>query len=438
MKLLKELVRKRLIAAADEIFGLFESTVASYEEQLYRAREESERQRQLGDVCPKAHIQVRLDQRRATGGKGQVIPDALLASDRRSPPVKEEEEAPRFSRVKEEVEEADISEFPLKVVVVKSEDEQLPGGSSPRNLLRVPSGERRREPQAHKLFSLLSNTGDTGESLSNADCQGDGKRFLPSENDSTERRCGTDQDPQSPLIKEEEEQVDVSNKPLTVISAKSEDDELCRRSRGAAAADNLLAPLSHSEDTEESSKSGTDCEGDDKRSIKEAPKRFVCSACGERFARKSNMVTHMRVHTGDKPFCCSVCGETFARKVSLKGHAATHTGEKPFTCSVCGERFAYNYNLTRHMHTHTGDKRFACSVCGKIFNQRANMVAHLRTHTGEKPFQCTLCGDRFAHRVSLIAHTATHTGQKPFLCPVCGEGFSYKYSLTAHMRKHRQ
>ncbi|XP_061134900.1 zinc finger protein 37-like isoform X2 [Syngnathus typhle] len=402
MKMLKELVRKRLIAAADEIFGLFESTVASYEEQLYRAREESERQRKLGDVCPKAHIQARLDQRRATGGKGQVIPDALLAPDRRSPPVKEEEEAPRSSRVKEEVEEADISEFPLKVVVVKSEDEQL-----------------------------------SGESLSNADCQGDGKRFLPSENDSTERRCGTDQDPQSPLIKEEEEQVDVSNKPLTVISAKSEDDELCRRSRGAAV-DNLLAPLSHSEDTEESSKSDTDCEGDDKRSIKEAPKRFVCSACGERFARKSNMVTHMRVHTGDKPFCCSVCGETFARKVSLKGHVATHTGEKPFTCSVCGERFAYNYNLTRHMHTHTGDKSFACSVCGKIFNQRANMVAHLRTHTGEKPFQCSLCGDRFAHRVSLIAHTATHSGQKPFLCSVCGEGFSYKYSLTAHMRKHRQ
>ncbi|KAM9823310.1 uncharacterized protein ACBT44_008123 isoform 4-T4 [Syngnathus typhle] len=402
MKMLKELVRKRLIAAADEIFDLFESTVASYEEQLYRAREESERQRKLGDVCPKAHIQARLDQRRATGGKGQVIPDALLAPDRRSPPVKEEEEAPRSSRVKEEVEEADISEFPLKVVVVKSEDEQLPG-----------------------------------ESLSNADCQGDGKRYLPSENDSTERRCGTDQDPQSPLIKEEEEQVDVSNKPLTVISAKSEDDELCRRSRGAAV-DNLLAPLSHSEDTEESSKSDTDCEGDDKRSIKEAPKRFVCSACGERFARKSNMVTHMRVHTGDKPFCCSVCGETFARKVSLKGHVATHTGEKPFTCSVCGERFAYNYNLTRHMHTHTGDKSFACSVCGKIFNQRANMVAHLRTHTGEKPFQCSLCGNRFAHRVSLIAHTATHSGQKPFLCSVCGKGFSYKYSLTAHMRKHRQ
>ncbi|KAM9823312.1 uncharacterized protein ACBT44_008123 isoform 6-T6 [Syngnathus typhle] len=159
MKMLKELVRKRLIAAADEIFDLFESTVASYEEQLYRAREESERQRKLGDVCPKAHIQARLDQRRATGGKGQVIPDALLAPDRRSPPVKEEEEAPRSSRVKEEVEEADISEFPLKVVVVKSEDEQLPG-----------------------------------ESLSNADCQGDGKRYLPSENDSTERRCGTDQD----------------------------------------------------------------------------------------------------------------------------------------------------------------------------------------------------------------------------------------------------
>ncbi|XP_049619262.1 zinc finger protein 134 isoform X4 [Syngnathus scovelli] len=326
VKMLKEFVRKRLMVAADEIFELFESTIASYKEQLCHAREESERHRcQLEAVRPKTLLQ----------GSTKMV-----------------------------------STYHLAIV----------------------------------RFGL----------------------------------CPSDQDPQSPLIKEEEEQVDVSNKPLTVISAKSEDDELCRRSRGAAAADNLLAPLSHSEDTEESSKSGTDCEGDDKRSIKEAPKRFVCSACGERFARKSNMVTHMRVHTGDKPFCCSVCGETFARKVSLKGHAATHTGEKPFTCSVCGERFAYNYNLTRHMHTHTGDKRFACSVCGKIFNQRANMVAHLRTHTGEKPFQCTLCGDRFAHRVSLIAHTATHTGQKPFLCPVCGEGFSYKYSLTAHMRKHRQ
>ncbi|XP_061622815.1 E3 SUMO-protein ligase ZBED1-like isoform X4 [Phyllopteryx taeniolatus] len=57
--MLKALVRKRLIAAADEIFGLFERTIASYEEQLCRAREENEGQRrQLQEVCSKTRIEA--------------------------------------------------------------------------------------------------------------------------------------------------------------------------------------------------------------------------------------------------------------------------------------------------------------------------------------------------------------------------------------------
>lgn len=51
--MLKDLVRERLVAAADEIFGLFEKTIAAYEEQLRRATEETERhRRQLEAVCP--------------------------------------------------------------------------------------------------------------------------------------------------------------------------------------------------------------------------------------------------------------------------------------------------------------------------------------------------------------------------------------------------
>lgn len=43
--MLRELIRERLITAADEIFGLFARTISSYEEQLGRAREEAERHR---------------------------------------------------------------------------------------------------------------------------------------------------------------------------------------------------------------------------------------------------------------------------------------------------------------------------------------------------------------------------------------------------------
>lgn len=43
--MLKDLVRERLMAAADEILEMFERTIASYEEQLCRVKDESERQR---------------------------------------------------------------------------------------------------------------------------------------------------------------------------------------------------------------------------------------------------------------------------------------------------------------------------------------------------------------------------------------------------------
>lgn len=57
--MLKELVRERLIAAADEIFGLFEKTIASYEEQLSRAREENERQRRQLEAVSASQMMLR-------------------------------------------------------------------------------------------------------------------------------------------------------------------------------------------------------------------------------------------------------------------------------------------------------------------------------------------------------------------------------------------
>ncbi|XP_061622814.1 uncharacterized protein LOC133474802 isoform X3 [Phyllopteryx taeniolatus] len=235
--MLKALVRKRLIAAADEIFGLFERTIASYEEQLCRAREENEGQRrQLQEVCSKTRIED---------------------SEPRSPRINEQEVAPRSPQIKEEEDETDISRLPLNVVVVKTEDEDDELPESSQHHLRIPSGDHHGGPQPDTRLAPLSDSDDIEESLrSNADCG--------------------DSDLQPPYVKEEEEDVDVSKLPLTVISVKSEDDEdeapessqVPQRSPsgdhhgGPPAGDNLLAPLSHSDDTEESSRSDTDCEGD--------------------------------------------------------------------------------------------------------------------------------------------------------------------------------
>ncbi|KAI9523176.1 hypothetical protein NQZ68_030524, partial [Dissostichus eleginoides] len=56
--MLRLVVSERLTAAALEIFGLFERTVAEYEEQLCRSKEENERHRKLLDAVLKPEVRL--------------------------------------------------------------------------------------------------------------------------------------------------------------------------------------------------------------------------------------------------------------------------------------------------------------------------------------------------------------------------------------------
>ncbi|XP_061528648.1 zinc finger protein 37-like [Phycodurus eques] len=286
--MLKDLVRERLIAAADEIFGLFETTIASYEEQLCRAKEENELQRQqLEAVC-----------------KTQVVLHVQDIQRHRSSSLKQEHlQSPH---IKEEKEEADISKLPLTAPHIESVD----GNDEPPESLQL--------------------------------------HHSPSRN-----RCG------------------------------------------GSPPDDLLAPLSDCEDMEELLRSDVEREGDDKQS------------------NHSEKMT-----TFDKEETSQMC-------------------EQHFTCSVCGKRLANNSILMRHLRTHTGEKPFGCLVCGKRFTQKPSMVSHMRTHTGEKPFVCLVCGKAFTQKPHLVSHMRTHTGEKPFSCSICGGRFRHRSNLNAHMRKHQ-
>ncbi|XP_054629692.1 zinc finger protein 135-like [Dunckerocampus dactyliophorus] len=256
---------------------------------------------------------------------------------------------------------------------------------------------------------------------------------------------------------------------------------------GGSQANNLLAPLSDSDDTashssededrddtQEPLSSDADFEGDTRTlsgnkhpgcSKKKTGKTcFTCSFCGKSCSRKGHLTCHLLKHTGEKPFSCSVCPKSFAYKTSLTHHMLKHRGEKPYSCSVCAKNFSYKTSLTHHMLKHTGEKPFSCSVCAKNFAYKTNLTYHMMKHTGEKPFSCSVCAEKFSYKGSLTHHMLKHTGEKPYVysvvgerfppkthtvshvtthteqklfsCSICGKNYSYKYLLNVHMIMH--
>ncbi|KAM9839128.1 uncharacterized protein ACBR49_017796 [Aulostomus maculatus] len=104
VQMLRALVKQRLTAAAEEIFGLFERTIAEYEERLSRSREENERQRHLLDAVLKPQVRLHravnpADVQQLLESKEEVPPEQQEWSSR------VEQEQPEPPHIKEEQEE---------------------------------------------------------------------------------------------------------------------------------------------------------------------------------------------------------------------------------------------------------------------------------------------------------------------------------------------
>nr|XP_034963619.1 zinc finger protein with KRAB and SCAN domains 7-like [Zootoca vivipara] len=159
----------------------------------------------------------------------------------------------------------------------------------------------------------------------------------------------------------------------------------------------------------------------DAQSVLVGKSPYKCLECGKSFRWRSNLCTHLRVHTGEKPYKCSECGKSFSQSSDLICHQIKHTGERPYMCSECGKSFSENTNLKKHYRIHTGEKPYACSECGKSFSRNTNLKRHYRTHTGEKPHTCSECGKSFSCMINLTRHHRTHRGEKPYKCSECGK-----------------
>ena len=165
-------------------------------------------------------------------------------------------------------------------------------------------------------------------------------------------------------------------------------------------------------------------------------RKYQCEVCGHSFSRSNTLITHNRIHTGDRPFPCDVCGRAFRQLGNLTRHKMTHAAVKPHTCPICRKCFSRTSNLNTHMRTHTNYKPFVCDFCGKGFHQKVDMKIHRYTHTGEKPHKCNKCGRGFKQLTHLKYHMRTHSTVRLYKCEHCGKGFNQKGNLQAHIYGH--
>ncbi|XP_068112270.1 gastrula zinc finger protein XlCGF48.2-like [Hyperolius riggenbachi] len=153
---------------------------------------------------------------------------------------------------------------------------------------------------------------------------------------------------------------------------------------------------------------------------------FICSECGNCFSLKLPLEAHRRIRRQKIQLLCPYCRQCFAQRAGLE----------KYSCSDCGKSFLQKSDLVRHIRSHTGEKPFECQECGKRFTLKGALGVHQRSHTGERPFCCSVCGKRFARKVILRNHERIHTGEKPFACPDCKKCFAQSVSLFRHRKTH--
>ncbi|XP_008432936.2 gastrula zinc finger protein XlCGF48.2-like [Poecilia reticulata] len=370
---LREFIRERLTAAAQEIFTEVEKTIICYEEELDAQR------RMMGiDWNP----QIKLH---SVGSELQ-----RQSSDLQQLSVSNEEEASAIQQV-------------WSLASRSSQDQNKHQWSVKEQMEAEPKWIKREEEEPEP--TLLKHE-EIEYPLTYVRKEELNSSVLQHEQQPPEH-LPTGQDQKDLCSSQEGEQLVQKQFVALIETSTLQEDDMSEEETRTEQLSLHISPVVESKDQEGSSSSVSESQSDTgtkKRS-------FKCDICGKCYPHQCKLKNHYRTHTGERPFSCETCGKSFSTCYVLNSHKKTHTGEKPFSCQSCGKRFSRIGNLKDHKRIHTGERPFSCQSCGKSFSRISHLSRHQTIHTGEKLFSCQSCEKSFNRRDYLIIHMKTHTCQ---------------------------
>ncbi|CAF95338.1 unnamed protein product [Tetraodon nigroviridis] len=308
---LREFINRRLSAAAEEIFGVFQKAIVEYEEEINR-------QRRLLDIVCKSEMKLPAtgeDEEEEEAFTDQQPCDLERTSilDLRklqAPYIKEERE--EDCSVREE-EEQETSEFILSLV--DEEKDQI--------LSSNPDETVEESVVNISVISSVPSDPTTGN-LSNPAAK---EKLCNPHTVNRPFKCDT-------CEKEFSRKSNFRKHQRTHKGEKPYHCSFCSKQYSQRSSLNLHLRIHTGE------------------------KPYVCETCGKGFIQRVHLIVHMRrAHTGEKPYLCKTCGKCFTASSELSVHKRIHTGEKPYTCGLCGRSYRYRTDVRIHMKkAHTGEK----------------------------------------------------------------------------------